>query len=77
MDVLSNLRNLWQNHSWRVTDAYSQYLGLKRTGREAHHSTPTSAEDKKTWIYTSTPQYVFMARCLIKYKDNFTFTLSP
>jgi hypothetical protein len=25
------------------------------------HSPPTSAEVKNTWIYTSTPPYVFMA----------------
>jgi hypothetical protein len=35
--------------------------GLKRQGREADHSPPTSAEVKKMWIYTSTPPYVFMA----------------
>jgi hypothetical protein len=29
--------------------------GVKRQGREAGHSPPTSAEVKKTWIYTSTP----------------------
>jgi hypothetical protein len=34
--------------------------GIKRQGREADHSPPTSAEDKKTWFYTSTPPYVFM-----------------
>jgi hypothetical protein len=34
--------------------------GVKRSAREADHSTPTSAEVKKTWIYTSTPPYVFM-----------------
>jgi hypothetical protein len=28
--------------------------GLKRQGREADHSPPTSAEVKKIWIYTST-----------------------
>jgi hypothetical protein len=27
--------------------------GIKRPGRESDHSTPTSAEVKKTWIYTS------------------------
>jgi hypothetical protein len=37
------------------------FLGLKRQGREADHSPPTSAEVKKMWIYTSTPPYVFMA----------------
>jgi hypothetical protein len=32
---------------------------VKRLGREADHSPPTSAEFKKTWIYTSTPPYIF------------------
>jgi hypothetical protein len=36
-------------------------LGVKRSGREADHSPPTSAEVKKMWIYTSTPPYAFMA----------------
>jgi hypothetical protein len=40
-------------------------LGVKRPGRESEHSSPTSAEVKKIWIYTSTPQYAFMAQCLI------------
>jgi hypothetical protein len=35
--------------------------GVKRPGRESDHSPPTSAEVKNTWIYTSTPPYVFMA----------------
>jgi hypothetical protein len=25
------------------------------------------------WIYTSTPPYTFMALCLVKPRDNFTF----
>jgi hypothetical protein len=37
------------------------FPGIKRPGREVDHSTPTSAEVKKMWIYTSTPPYVFMA----------------
>jgi hypothetical protein len=37
------------------------YSGVKRPGREADHSPPTSAEVKKTWVYTSTPSYAFMA----------------
>jgi hypothetical protein len=32
---------------------------VKRPGREADHSPPTSAEIKKMWIYTSTPAYAF------------------
>jgi hypothetical protein len=35
--------------------------GVKRPGREADDSPPASAEVKKTWIYTSTPTYAFMA----------------
>jgi hypothetical protein len=31
------------------------FPGLKRPGREAEQSLPTSAEVKKMWIYTSTP----------------------
>jgi hypothetical protein len=30
---------------------------------------------KNTWRYTYTPQYAFMAWCLVKHRDNFTFTL--
>jgi hypothetical protein len=41
--------------------------GLKQPGREADHSPLTSAKVKKTWMYTSTPPYVFMAQCLVKH----------
>jgi hypothetical protein len=37
------------------------FPGVKRQGREADHSPPASSEVKKTWIYTSTPPYAFMA----------------
>jgi hypothetical protein len=50
-------------------------LGVKRPGREADNSPPSSAEIKTAWSYTSTPQYVFMAWCLVKHRDNFTFYL--
>jgi hypothetical protein len=36
-------------------------LGVRRPGREADHSLPTSAEVKKIWIYTFIPPYAFMA----------------
>jgi hypothetical protein len=39
--------------------------GVKRQGREADHSPPTSAEVKKMWLYTFTSPYAFMAYCLI------------
>jgi hypothetical protein len=41
-------------------------LRVKWPGREADHSPPSSAEVKKAWIYISTPQYAFMAWCLVK-----------
>jgi hypothetical protein len=34
---------------------------VKRSGHEADHSPPTTAEVKKTWIYISIPTYAFMA----------------
>jgi hypothetical protein len=36
-------------------------LGVKRSGSEADHSPPTSAEVKKMWICTSTLPYASMA----------------
>jgi hypothetical protein len=48
-------------------------LGVKWPGPEADHSPPSSAEVKNAWSYTSTPQYVFMAWCLVKHTDKFTF----
>jgi hypothetical protein len=50
-------------------------VGIKRPGREADYSPPSSAEVKNEWSYTSTPQYVFVAWCLVKHTDNFTFFL--
>jgi hypothetical protein len=49
--------------------------GVKATRREADLSTPSTAEVKNTWTYTSTPLYVFIVRCLVKHRENFTFTL--
>jgi hypothetical protein len=50
------------------------FPGVKRPGREADHSPQSSAVVKNAWSYTSTPQYVFMAWCFVKQRDNFTFT---
>jgi hypothetical protein len=49
-------------------------LGVKWPGRDADHSPLSSAKVKNAWSYKSTPQYVFMACCLVKHKDNFAFT---
>jgi hypothetical protein len=49
-------------------------LGVKRQGREVDHSLASSAEVKNGWSYASTPPSVFMAWCLVKHRDNLTFT---
>jgi hypothetical protein len=36
-------------------DRGALFPGVERPGREGDHSPSTSAEVKKTWIYTSTP----------------------
>jgi len=48
---------------------------VKRLGREADHSPPSSAEVKNGWSCTSTPPYVFLAWRLVKYRNKFNFTL--
>jgi hypothetical protein len=48
---------LWSPLQW-VLGALSPWI--KRPRREADHSPPTSAEVRKTWVYTSTPPYVFI-----------------
>jgi hypothetical protein len=48
-------------------------LGVKRLGREADHSPPYSAEVKECVELYLHPHYAFMAWCLVKHKDNFTF----
>jgi hypothetical protein len=47
---------------------------MKRQGREADHSPPSSAEVKNAQSYTYTPQYALIARCSVKekkHRDNF------
>jgi hypothetical protein len=50
-------------------------LGAKWPGHEADNSPPSSPEVKNAWSYTSTPLYVFMAWCLVKHWEKFTFYL--
>jgi hypothetical protein len=42
-------------------------------GREADHSPPFTADVGNAWSYTSTRLCVFMALCMVKQRDNFTF----
>jgi hypothetical protein len=56
------------------TSTGDYFPGVKRPGREAEHSPPSSAEVKNEWSCTSTP-YVFLTWCLVQHRDNFVFTL--
>jgi hypothetical protein len=47
---------------------------IKWPGSEGDHSSESSAEVKNVWSYTSTHPYIFMAWCLVKHRDNFTYT---
>jgi hypothetical protein len=49
-------------------------LGVKRLGREADHSLPSSTAVKIPRALPTVPQYAFMVWCLVKHRDNFTFT---
>jgi hypothetical protein len=49
--------------------------GVKQQGCEADRSRPTSDGIKKTWVYTSTPPYIFMAQCLISYVQGQVYLL--
>jgi hypothetical protein len=48
----------------------------KWLGHEVNSSPPSIAKLKDGWSYTSTPQYVFMAWCLVKRRGTFNFTMS-
>jgi len=50
-------------------------LGVERLLREANHALLFSAEVKNAWSFTSTLQYVFMAWCLIKLRDEIVLTV--
>jgi hypothetical protein len=51
------------------------FLASLRPENETDHSLPSTAAVKNVWNYTSTRPYVFVARYLIKNRDNFTFYL--
>jgi len=47
--------------------------GIKRSGIEADHSSPSSAELKNMLSYTSIPPNIIMACSLFKHRDDVTF----
>jgi hypothetical protein len=65
LDRLWGPRNQWV--PWALPP------GVKRPERNADHSFPSSTEVKNSRSYTSTPQYVFTAWCLVKHRGYFAF----
>jgi hypothetical protein len=52
---------LWVPPTLFSVDTRALSLGIEVLGCEADHTPPTSAKVKKTWIYTFTSPYIFMA----------------
>jgi len=50
------------------------FPGFKAAVREADHSLTSSGEVRMHGAIPPLPQYVFVAWCLVKHSDNFTFT---
>jgi hypothetical protein len=61
MFIVSSFPDVVQTGSEVHPTSYPMGTGVSFPGREADHSSPTSAEVKTMWIYTSTPPYAFMA----------------
>jgi hypothetical protein len=55
---------------------YFENTHLTFTSLFVFHPLPPASAEVNAWSYTSTPQYVFMAWCLVKHRDNFTFTFT-
>jgi hypothetical protein len=76
-----SLHHRVQNGSATHTSSYpvgngGYSLGVKWAERESDQSPPSSTEVKTCEeLHLHTPQYVFMAWCLVKHRDNFNFTL--
>jgi hypothetical protein len=64
---------LWDPPSLLSNDYRDSFPGGKEVGCEANRSPLCSAEVNNVWSYTSTSQYVFMAWCLVKHRDNCNF----
>jgi hypothetical protein len=54
----------WQEQDILFTASETQPI-FYPMGYEADHSLPSSVKVTNTWIYTSTPEYICMAWCLV------------
>jgi len=64
---------LWGPPTYQM-DAGSPFLGVKRPGVKLTTHIHLVLRLKHVELYLH-PSYVFMAWCLVKHRDNFTFTL--
>jgi hypothetical protein len=76
--IVTRLWNGWPGSDSRYGKGPTQFhiqwvRGVKWPGYGAEHSAPPSAEVKDEWRHASTLPHVFMAWCLVKHRDNFTF----
>jgi hypothetical protein len=53
------------------------FTTVSRTALEQTTHLHLVPRSKNVWSYTSTTQYAFMAWCLVKHRDNLTFTFNP
>jgi hypothetical protein len=58
-----------------VTQPIQLVPGVKRSVREADHTSSYCRSQENVDLYTSTTPYAFMAYCLIKHRNNFTLYL--
>lgn len=56
------------------TDTGGSSLRIQWLWHKDDHPIPSSSEIKNTYVYSSTPPYVFMEWCLNKHRDNFNFS---
>jgi hypothetical protein len=67
---------LWGPPNLLTNGYHGLTLEVKQLEHEADHSPLSNAKAKNEWSYTSTSQYVFTAWCIVKHRDNFTFTFN-
>jgi len=66
----------WQGPTWSPIQWVlgALFLGVNQLGHEVDHSPTSSTKVKNAWIYTSTPQYIFIARHLVKHRKQNPFS---